>query len=54
MEQHAAADELMRVSGLVYQYAVQALMTNGWDLNRAIAAVQASRDTLPPHVWHLG
>ncbi|KAF9128474.1 nuclear mRNA export, poly(A)+RNA binding protein [Mortierella sp. GBA39] len=53
-EQHAAADELMRVSGLVYQYAVQALMTNGWDLNRAIAAVQASRDTLPPHVWHLG
>lgn len=54
VEQHAAADELMRVSGLVYQYAVQALVTNGWDLNRAIAAVQASRDSLPPHVWHLG
>ncbi|KAF8946396.1 nuclear mRNA export, poly(A)+RNA binding protein [Haplosporangium gracile] len=54
VEQLKAAHELMRVSGLVYQYAVQALMTNGWDLNRAFAAVQASRDTLPPHVWHLG
>ncbi|KAF9923548.1 nuclear mRNA export, poly(A)+RNA binding protein [Linnemannia zychae] len=52
-EQNAKAQELMRLSGLVYQYAVQALVTSGWDLGQALAAVQAARGTLPPNAWQI-
>lgn len=46
--------ELMALSGLVYQYAVQVLVTYTWDLNRALAVVQESRNLLPPDAWHIG
>ncbi|KAF9086720.1 nuclear mRNA export, poly(A)+RNA binding protein [Mortierella sp. AD031] len=52
-EQDAMAQELMLASGLVYQYAVQALVTSGWNIEQAFATVQATRDTLPPNAWQL-
>lgn len=50
-EQHAMAQELQRVSGLNYPYAVQCLTACAWDLKKGIALVNENRANIPKDAW---
>ncbi|KAG0276502.1 nuclear mRNA export, poly(A)+RNA binding protein [Linnemannia exigua] len=53
-KQHSMAEELMRHTGLTYQYSIQALVANGWNPEHTLTFIQSSLNNLPSHAWHLG
>ncbi|KAG0371447.1 nuclear mRNA export, poly(A)+RNA binding protein [Mortierella sp. AD032] len=50
--QHSMAEELMRHTGLTYQYSIQALVANGWNPEDTLIFIQTSLNKLPSHAWH--
>ncbi|KAG0055901.1 nuclear mRNA export, poly(A)+RNA binding protein [Gryganskiella cystojenkinii] len=50
-EQHAMAQELQRLTGLNYPYAVQCLTAIAWDIQAAVALVDQERANIPQYAW---
>ncbi|KAF9173391.1 nuclear mRNA export, poly(A)+RNA binding protein [Mortierella sp. AD010] len=50
-EQHAKAQELQKLTGLNYPYALQCLMASGWDIPKGVALVNENRANIPQDAW---
>ncbi|ORZ07236.1 hypothetical protein BCR41DRAFT_373666 [Lobosporangium transversale] len=50
-EQHAKAQELQKLTGLNYPYALQCLMASGWDVAKGVALTNENRANIPPDAW---
>ncbi|KAG0046781.1 nuclear mRNA export, poly(A)+RNA binding protein [Gryganskiella cystojenkinii] len=50
-EQQAKIQELQRITGLTYSYALDCLNTTGWDLQLGVALVSEKRTSLPLDAW---
>ncbi|KAI8602660.1 hypothetical protein EDD21DRAFT_371221 [Dissophora ornata] len=50
-EQHAKAQELQKLTGLNYPYAIQCLAASNWDIANGVALVNENRASIPQDAW---
>ncbi|KAK3829016.1 MAG: hypothetical protein J3Q66DRAFT_275631 [Benniella sp.] len=50
-EQHAKAQDLQRLTGLNYPYAIQCLSACDWDIKKGVVLVSENRASIPKDAW---